>query len=748
MKLLIAEKPDLGRNIAQYLPGPMVKKDGYIECGKDWIVTWVFGHMLSQVGPEAYDEKYKQWKMADLPIIPNNWEMEVSDSGKKQFRVIRDLHKTCSSVVHAGDPDREGQLIIDELLVYMKNKKPVERILVNATDATTIKKALANLEDNTKYFPLYEAALGRQRSDWLIGMSLTRAYTIMGREQHGHRGVLSLGRVQTPTLAIVVKRDLEIENFVAKDFWSVQAQFADPGQPAKPFWTRWIPDGAVEEPDDGTEMDEATLAAAIAARPSWLDASNRVIDKTKAQEVVDAVKKHGFGQVSKYSDKPAKEAPPMPFDLNSLQSHIIAKTGCGAKEVLEAAQFLYDNQMLTYPRSSAQGIPEAQWADGSDILTALQSIPEFQSLASGANPAIQHKAFDDKKVTEHHGIIVTRKAANLASLNPIQKAVYTAVAKRYMALFYPDCEVRKARIEVMVDSKFRFVTSGRIVTNPGWRVVYGGQTEEEMAEAAAKKTDGDDDNAALPALSEGSKVDVKDSKINTHRTTPPPRFTEGTLLAAMERVSNLVDDPMEKKKLKALSGIGQPATRTPIIETLIKREFLLKEKGKIISSPVGRALIASAPKPLTEPGLTARWETVLDAIAQGKAPLALFMQKQESWVHQLIAAAQTTKMAPIPASAAPASSGRSSGSSSSSRSSSIGSRASSGSSSKSSSSQSGTAKPKTSSSGNFATAIGATCPKCGKGKIVEKTVKSGAHAGKSFRSCNAYPNCNFSEWPR
>jgi DNA topoisomerase III len=741
MKLLIAEKPDLGRNIAQYLPGPMVKKDGYIQCGQDWIVTWVFGHMLSQVGPEAYDEKYKQWKMADLPIIPKAWEMEVSDSGKKQFRVIRDLHKTCSSVVHAGDPDREGQLIIDELLVYLKNKKPVERILVNATDATTIKKALANLEDNTKYFPLYEAALGRQRSDWLIGMSLTRAYTILGREQHGHRGVLSLGRVQTPTLAIVVKRDLEIENFVAKDFWSVQAQFADPGQPAKPFWTRWVPDGAVEEPEDGTEMDEATLAAAIAARPAWLDASNRVIDRNKAQEVVDAVKKHGFGEVSKYSDKPAKEAPPMPFDLNSLQSHIIAKTGCGAKDVLEAAQKLYQDTYLTYPRSSCQFLKTEMRLDAPKVLQGMQSnIPELQSLAANADPSLQTKAWNDAKVTEHHGIIPTLNVPNLSSLSKIEREVYLAAAKRYIAQFYPDCDVRKARIEVMVDSRFRFVTSGRIVTNPGWRVVYGGQTEEEMAEAAAGKT-GDDENAALPSLTEGSKVDVKDSKINTHRTTPPPRFTEGTLLAAMEKVSNLVDDPIEKKKLKALSGIGQPATRTPIIETLIKREFLLKEKGKIISSPVGRALIASAPKALTEPGLTARWETVLDAIAQGKAPLALFMQKQVIWVQQLISAAQATQLAPIPASPAPASGGGRSGGSGS-RSGSSGSRSGSSSSSKPSSGGAGKSK----SAGSLAS--GATCPKCGKGKMMERTVKNGPKAGSKFLGCSNYPNCNHSEWPK
>jgi DNA topoisomerase-3 len=742
MKLLIAEKPDLGRKIAQYLPGPMVKKDGYIECGKDWIVTWVFGHILSQVGPEAYDEKYKQWKMADLPIIPQAWEMEVSDSGKKQFRIIRDLHKQCSSVVHAGDPDREGQLIVDELLVYMKNKKPVERILVNATDATTIQRALTNLEDNTKYFPLYEAALGRQRSDWLIGMSLTRAYTILGREQHNHRGVLSLGRVQTPTLAIVVKRDLEIESFVAKDFWSVQAQFADPGQPAKPFWTRWIPDGAVEEPDDGTEMDEATLTAAIAARPSWLDSANRVIDKTKAQEVVDAVRKHGFGEISKYSDKPALEQPPVPFELNTLQAHIIAKTGCGAKDVLEAAQKLYEQFGATsYPRTASHFLLEIHALEAeNNFKKAAAEFPELQSLVAGADFSLRSKAIDDSKVPEHHGLIITGSPPKKGSLSKVEEAVYVAICKRFLSQFYPPCQVRKARIEVMVDSKFRFVTSGRIVTNPGWRVVYGGQTEEE-AEAAASGKAGEDENAALPAVSEGSKVDVKDSKINTHRTTPPPRYTEGTLLTAMEKVSNLVDDPLEKKKLKALSGIGQPATRTPIIETLIKREFLLKEKGKIISSPVGRALIASAPKPLTEPGLTARWETVLDAIAQGKAPLALFMQKQESWVHQLIAAAQTTKMAPIPASPAPAAGGRSGGSSSGARSGSSGSRSSSGSSSKSAGSSS-----KAKSSGSLA--AGATCSKCGKGKMMERTVKNGPKAGAKFLGCSNYPACSHSEWPK
>lgn len=738
MKLLIAEKPDLGRNIAQYLPGPAIKRDGYIEC-KGWIVTWVFGHLLGQAGPELYDDKYKQWKMTDLPIIPSNWEMVINDNpgAKKQYKIIRDLLKQCTTVVHAGDPDREGQLIVDELLVHMNNKKPVERILVNATDATTIKRALAALEDNTKYFPLYQAALGRQRSDWLIGMSLTRAYTIMGREQHGYRGVLSLGRVQTPTLAIVVKRDLEIENFIPKDFWSVHAQFVDPGQPAKPFWTKWMPNGAIEESDDGTEMDDAALAAAVAARPSWLDSSNRVTDKAKAQEVIDAITKQGSGIVSKYSDKPAKEAPPMPFDLNELQGHIISKTGCGAKDVLDAAQSLYEKHSATsYPRSSCAYLKEEMRNDAPQIFKSIQSqIPELQSLAVGADTSLKSKAWNDAKVTEHHGIIPTMNVPNLNVLSKIEREVYLAVAKRYVAQFYPECEVRRARIEILVDNQFKFVTSGRIVIKPGWRVVYGGQTEEEMELAFSKKEGEGDGNAELPALKENTKVNVKDSKIDTHRTTPPPRFNEGTLLKAMENVSNLVDDPIEKKKLKALSGIGQPATRTPIIETLIKRDFLKHEKKAIISTPVARALIASAPKALTEAGLTARWETVLDAIAQGKAPLALFMQKQELWANQLIQTAQTTKMAPIPGGTGPAPS-----------------KGSYQTTPKTGFQKAYAAKSssKTGKSSNTSTptAAGATCPKCGKGKMIERTVKAGPNAGKFFKSCSCFPDCKHSEWPK
>lgn len=747
MKLLIAEKPDLGRNIAQYLPGPMIKKDGYIEC-KGWIVTWVFGHLLGQAGPEAYDEKYKQWKMADLPIAPQNWQMVINDNpgAKKQFKTIKDLLKNCTSVVHAGDPDREGQLIVDELLVYLNNKKPVERILVNATDATTIKRALASLEDNVKYFPLYQAALGRQRSDWLIGMSLTRAYTILGREQHNYRGVLSLGRVQTPTLAIVVKRDLEIENFVPKDHWSVHAQFLDAAQPNKPFWTRWVPNGAVEDNEDGTEMDEATLTAALAARPAWLDEANRVIDKTKAQEVADAVKKNGFGVVSKYSDKPAKEAPPMPFDLNALQSHIIAKTGCGAKEVLDAAQSLYEkHSATTYPRSSCAFLKEEMRQDAPTIFQGfLNKIPELQNAANGADPHLKSKAWNDAKVTEHHGIIPTMNVPNLAHLDRIEREVYLAVAKRYLAQFYPDCEVKRARIEVMVDKQFKFVATGRVVLKPGWRVIYGGQTEEEMEAEASKKDGKEEGNAELPALKENQKVDVKDSKLETHRTSPPPRFTEGTLLKAMENVSNLVDDPIEKKKLKALSGIGQPATRTPIIDTLKKRDFLKVEKKAIISTPVARALIASAPKALTEPGLTARWETVLDAIAAGKAPLNLFMQKQEAWAQQLIQTAKTTKMVPIPGTTPTSPHGGGSSSSSNSHSPSKGYT----SNPPSGFQKSYTAKKGQQGGSHPTTATGAPCPKCGKGKMVEREVKSGPNAGKKFKGCTNYPNCNHSEWPK
>lgn len=735
MRLFIAEKPNMARELARFLPGPHVKKDGYIETGGGY-VSWCIGHILEQAGPEAYGAQYQQWRLEDLPILPDTWRMQVSDSKRKQVSVIKDLLKKCTSVVNAGDPGREGQLIVDEVLEYLGNKKPVERILLNALDKTTVLNALANLQDNRQFHPLYQAALGRQRADWLIGMNLTRAYTVLASRQ-GRRGVLSVGRVQTPTLAIVVRRDEEIEAFVPQDYWTVQAHVADPSQPQLPFWAKWLPKGIASgdlekleaqgdaDPIDSEDDEEDAAAGGgttqATALPAWLLPPNRILDRQQAETIAQAIRAAGKATVALYENKPAKESAPLPFELTGLQAAMNSQTGATAKATLDACQSLYEKGFTSYPRTDCPYLPTSQHGDAGAILGVLgQALPALAGLVSQADPSRQGRAFNDAKMGEHHAIIPTREVPDLSSLSEFERQVYLAISKRYLAQFFPDCEVDKASIELDAGGQ-RLVARGRVVTNPGWRVVFGGEAEE-AGKGKAEIT------LTLPRLQVGTVLEVRETKCTGHQTKPPPRYTEGTLLKAMQHVDRLVSDPELKKKLKAVEGIGRSATRASIIETLIKREFLHTKSKQLISSPVGRMLVHILPPDLIDPALTARWENILDAISTGKVALDVFEQRQRLWVTQLVQQAAATTLPtlpaqpPAPARARPASSASS--------------KAGTGSSTKKSASKSGANKG------------GAACPKCGKGQMREREVKAGPHAGKKFSGCSNYPECKHSEWPK
>lgn len=738
MRLFIAEKPNMGRELARFLPGPHAKKDGYIETGGGY-VTWCVGHILEQAPPEAYDEKFKQWNLADLPILPDQWRMQVSESKRKQVSVIKALLKQCSSVVNAGDPGREGQLIVDEVLDFLGNRKPVERILLNALDKATVVKALGSMVDNGQFYPLYQAALGRQRADWLIGMNLTRAYTALASKQ-GRRGVLSVGRVQTPTLAIVARRDEEIEAFQPQDYWSLQAQLADPAQPQLPFWAKWLPKGvslaaldkaesqAGADPvdaEDSEEEDDATQGSApAAALPAWLLPPNRILDRAIAERIAQEIRAAGTAAVTRYENKPAKESAPLPFELTGLQAAMNTRHSVGVKEVLDACQSLYEKGYASYPRTDCSYLPTSQHGDAADILASVaQAMPDLATLVGGADPSIQGRAFNDAKMGEHHAIIPTRAAPNLADLSPLEKHVYRAISLQYLAQFYPDCLVDKATVEAEAGGH-RLVAKGRVVKSPGWRVVFGNATEAEGKDAAP----------TLPTLQEGQALDVREVKNTAAQTKPPPRFTEGTLLKAMQHVDRLVSDAAEKKKLKAVEGIGRSATRAAIIETLLKRQFLVGQGKHLISSAVGRVLVKILPSDLTDPGLTARWETILDAIASGTVQLSVFEQRQQMWVKQLVASAAATPLPPLPQDTGVAASpARRSASGSG-----AGARGKTGGTSARKPAAKGAGKP---------AGGGKACPKCGKGTMVQRQIKAGPHAGKSFLGCTNYPACKHSEWP-
>lgn len=720
-KLWIFEKPDVGRKVAQQLPGPHKSGDGFIETG-DGIVTWAFGHLLEQCYPEDYDTNLKKWTFDTLPILPDNWKLKPTASKAKQVSVIKKLMKDCDVVVNGGDEGREGQLLIDELLIFLNWKKKSLRYLSSEVTPAAIKKAVSNLKPNENYFNLYVAALMRSRADWLIGINGTRAFTLKAQE-NGYNGVLSVGRVQTPTAALVVKRDLEIENFVPVEYWALSAKFADPNQPNLPFWTRWLPPGITLEmaeqqakKDDTGETDEDDDDSDDSAsqngnsRPAWLDEGNRIIDKKTAEEIINKVKNAAKGHVSLYIKKPAEELAPLPFELTNLQSYVSSKYGITLEAVMKACQSLYEKGYTTYPRTDCEYLPEAQHPDAAQVLDALaKCTPKLEGLVDGANKSIKGRAFNDSKIGEHHAIIPTYQTPNFSSLTDDEQKTYNAIAERYIAQFYPNCKVDRTKIEVTIAEE-RFATSGRVVKDLGWRVIYQGDTN-----AGAEDT--------LPALKENDVVDLKDTKIENKFTSPPPYYTEPTLLKAMKNIYLTVSDPQERKKLKALDGIGRSATRTGIIGNLFSKNILAKQGKRVYSTPAARVLVQSVPKQLIEPQTTAQWEAYLDDVANGKIKGEQFEAQQKKVSAWIVDFAKQMKLQPIEGMTAPAKKSYSGGSSS------------------------GKSTPAKKSSGSAASK-GKKCPKCGQGTMVQRQVKSGPKQGTKFLGCSNYPNCNHSEWPK
>ena len=732
MRLFIAEKPDMGRKIASFLPGPHAKKNGYIETGGG-MVTWCFGHLISQASPDAYGEQYAKFPgtFEILPILPGQWITEAIKDKQAQISTIKQLLRQCDEVIHAGDPGREGQLIVDELLDFLGNRKPVQRIILNALDKKTVTDALDNLLPNSQFESLYHAALGRQRADWLIGMNLSRAYSILGQRK-GYAGALSIGRVQTPTLAIVVKREEEIENFVPSNYWSVKAQFGT-GQDQNPFWTTWLPPG--NQLDDGNEKDEEAddeelpetgddgeaidqspeaVAAREAARekPAYLDAKRRVIDEAVAKKVIADIVSSGTGTVTDCQRKPAVEQAPLLYDLTALQSEINRKTGAPIKAVLDATQKLYEAGHVSYPRTDCTYINESQHAEAPAILDAVfVAIPDLAGMQGQTSPERKSRVFSDKKMVgqEHYGIVPTATRPNTATLEPLEAAIYDAVCRRYLAQFMPDCLVDKTTIEIQC-AQWNFATRGRVVKQEGWRALYSKDAKDPAT--------GNEGGDQLPMLDVGQQVSLTDSKLGTHTTTPPSRYTEGTLVKTMQKIHRMVDDPVEKAKLRSLDGIGRTATRAAILENLLKRKFLIPEKNKLKPSSVARILVRNAPRELVSPGLTARWETALDAIATGRIDLPQFESKQIEALQRILEATRGIEL-PEPPPEAKWQPGAFTG------------------------------KGKGSSKGKGKPAVkGPKCPKCKKGVMTERTVKNGPKTGQTFKGCTNYPECKHSEWPK
>ncbi|MBR3050801.1 MAG: DNA topoisomerase III [Selenomonadaceae bacterium] len=611
MKLFIAEKPSLAQAIAAGI-GVGKKFDGYISLngGKE-IVTWCYGHILVQLNPDEYAEKYRSWRMEDLPIIPSLWKLKVKPDAAKQFRIVRELIGKATTIVNAGDPDREGQLLVDEVLDYVGNKKPVQRILLNALDEKSVKQSLKDLRDNHEFEGMKNAALGRSRADWLIGMNLSRAYTIRAR-QVGYEGV-SVGRVMTPTMALVVRREEELSKFKPVTHYAVKAIFAN-------------------------NFGEIPATWQVSDKVASVDSEGRLLDKKVAEDFLARLNSlvGRQGKIIRVEEKKKTENQRLPYSLSTLQIEAGKRYGYSPQTVLDTMQSLYEKKLTTYPRSDCEYLPENQFADSKDILEHLKDLPNFSELVRNADMSIHSKAWNDKKISAHHAIIPTRIKADFEKLNAVEQNLYVMVSQAYLAQFYPEHEY-KATTVVISFADEKFIGKGKLVTKLGWKAIYKNAAKSETKE----------EESILPPVRENEPVKYVSGKIAEKTTKPPTRFTPSTLLQAMKEIHKYVSDDALKAELKECSGIGTEATRAGIIEKLQDNGFL-KLTGKYFEpTEKARMAVRILPDEMIYPDTTALWEKELEEVAAGKESFEQFYQSQLSGLLALLDKAKIVKITPL-----------------------------------------------------------------------------------------------------
>ncbi|MGE7990093.1 DNA topoisomerase III [Pseudomonas sp. NPDC089554] len=600
MRLFLCEKPSQAKDIAKVL-GATRKADGCWQ-GTDVCVTWCIGHLLETAPPDSYDARYKRWSLDDLPIIPQQWKMQVKPKTASQFKAVKRLLGQARELVIATDADREGEMIARELLEHCRYRGPVQRLWLSALDDASIRKALDRLRPGHETFSLYHSALGRSRADWLIGMNMSRLFTLLGR-QSGYQGVLPVGRVQTPTLRLVVDRDRSIADFVPVPYWAIEAQLEHAGSVFNAQW---------RAPEDAC------------------DDQGRCIRQELARQAAAEMSQAASAQVLKVETERMREVAPLPFDLGTLQEVCSKKLGLGAQETLDIAQALYEtHKLITYPRSDCGYLPLSQHAEAPAILSALQRADaSLAPLQQHLEPQRRSRAWNDAKVSAHHGIIPTAAASDPARLPPKYKAVYTLVRARYLAQFLPNHEYDRTQADFdCAGHALRAV--GKQIAEPGWRrALPEALTPAKGREAPAPQV--------LPALREGLDCSLRDLQLKDLWTQPPKPFTEGDLIKAMKNVAKLVDDPRLKQKLKETTGIGTEATRASIIQGLLDRGYLVKNGKALSATPAAFSLIDAVPRAIADPGTTAIWEQALDMVQSGEMTLEEFVTRQSVWMGKLV----------------------------------------------------------------------------------------------------------------
>jgi DNA topoisomerase-3 len=589
--LVLAEKPSVARDIAKVLNSNQ-KGNGFL-AGPKYIVTWALGHLVTLADPENYSDRYKTWNIEDLPMLPKKMELVVIRETSKQFGIVKNLmHRDdIDELVIATDSGREGELVARWIIMKAGFRKPIKRLWISSQTDKAIKEGFANLKPAKDYDNLFYSAQSRSEADWLIGLNVTRALTCKFNAQ------LSAGRVQTPTLAMIVERENEIRKFVPKDYWSINASFEG-------FTVMW--------------QDKSS-------------GQTRIFDKKKADDIVAKVTGQ-TGQIVEVRKEAKRDLPPLAYDLTELQRDANRKYGYSAKQTLNIMQKLYEtHKLVTYPRTDSRYITE-------DIVPTLTE--RLKSIAVGpyAKPAqniirnkivVTKRFVDNSKVSDHHAIIPTEQYVNLASLNTEERNIYDLIVKKFIAVLNPPFEYEQTTVKVDVKGEF-FYTKGKIVKSWGWKSVYEGFGKLE-------EDDEDDENSqSLPDIKQGQKAALTSVKSVNGKTKPPARYTEATLLSAMEHPGKFVENKALREALESTSGLGTPATRADIIEKLFNT-FYIERKGKeIFPTSKGIQLVSIVPPDLKSPELTAKWEQQLALISKGKTNAEAFVAEMRKYATKLV----------------------------------------------------------------------------------------------------------------
>ena len=615
MIVCIAEKPSVARDIAEVL-GAHNKKDGFIE-GNGYQVTWTFGHLCTLKEPHEYTPQWKSWSLASLPMIPPRFGIKlINDSGiEKQFKIIESLMQKADMIINCGDAGQEGELIQRWVMQKAGAKCPVKRLWISSLTEEAIREGFANLKDQSEFQPLYEAGLSRAIGDWTLGMNATRLYTLKYGQ---NKQVLSIGRVQTPTLALIVKRQQEIENFVPKQYWELKTSYRDTVFSAI---VRKSDEELAEEA--AAEKENPQLKKKTPAKEDANRGIPPITDQATGEQLLERIKNVPF-TITDISSKKGTEAPPRLFDLTSLQVECNKKFGYSADMTLQLIQSLYEKKVATYPRVDTTFLSDDIYPKCPKILEGLKDYAVYTAPLAGKPLIKSKKVFDNSKVTDHHAIIPT--GVQPRELTNMEKTVYDLIARRFIAVFYPDCKFSTTTVIGEADS-IEFKVTGKQILEQGWRVVFSKEQQDDTKENDEEKT--------LPAFAKGESG-PHDPSLFEKWTQPPRPYTEATLLRAMETAGKLVENDELRDAMKE-NGIGRPSTRAAIIETLFKRRYIRKEKKNLIATPTGVELIQLIHEELLKSAeLTGIWEKKLREIEKRSYDAATFISELKQMVTEIV----------------------------------------------------------------------------------------------------------------